>query len=262
MITDQKKPVATPSYIASHLPMTWHVDEHAGSFAIAHNVVHRDGTVRVQDRAHCSDGCLNPMLARSYAFHMGQRGHKTDRAVAAHAQITYIVEKDHSGRTAPIDGLAQQCADHYVGAPRLVDHRRPKRVVLIAKPLQSLRQSPGPEVRAAAHHQPRWFPTGVGIDHADSSDFLSTHKVLFDRSVLTSSEGSTSPNGLCLGLSFVQSGPLVLMDTTSTVKNETIFERDSRRPKQIAAPTASLRTCLLQTFDLVNAHETGDLVYK
>ena len=61
------------------------------------------------------------MGAHSDAAQIGQRGDDAHRAVAAHAKVAGVVEKDHAGRAGRVYGFAQQGADYDVAAARLQD---------------------------------------------------------------------------------------------------------------------------------------------
>ena len=55
------------------------------------------------------------------AAHVLERFDQADRAVAAHAEVADVVEKDHSGSGSRIDRFAEQRADDRVVAARFAD---------------------------------------------------------------------------------------------------------------------------------------------
>ena len=73
------------------------------------------------------------MTAGLNAIHKAERSHQTNRAVPAHSQITYVVEKDDSRRARRINRFAQERADDDIGTARFVDGRRTITVVFIAE---------------------------------------------------------------------------------------------------------------------------------
>jgi hypothetical protein len=98
---------------------------------------------------------------------VAERDGDADRAVAAHAQIADVVEKDHAGGAGRIHGRAKQGADQHVGAPRLADDRPPQVVVNRAKPFTPLGQGPRTQVGAALQDDARGFAARVRIDDAE-----------------------------------------------------------------------------------------------
>jgi hypothetical protein len=70
------------------------------------------------------------MFARLNAPHKSKRCHQSDRAVAAHPEISNVIEEDHPGGTGGIGGLAQQSPHYDVGPSRFIDDRRAKAVML------------------------------------------------------------------------------------------------------------------------------------
>ena len=62
-----------------------------------------------------------------------QRRNETHRAVAAHAEITNVVKKNHARYARLVLRLHQQRAHHHIRAARFVDHRRTRTVELALK---------------------------------------------------------------------------------------------------------------------------------
>jgi hypothetical protein len=94
----------------------------------------------MQDGADSSDGSFNAVLPGPDAIHMCQGGNQPDGAVPAHPEVADIIEEDHTGCARRIRWPAQESANDYLGAPRLIDDGRPKCVVLSAKAFEALRQ--------------------------------------------------------------------------------------------------------------------------
>ena len=64
---------------------------------------------------------------------MSQGHANSDRSVAAHAQVSDIVEENDAGRASGILRLQQQSTHHDIRAARFVYNGRAKRVVLFTK---------------------------------------------------------------------------------------------------------------------------------
>src|SRR5690348_5421847 len=111
MIVDEKKPVAAPRYITRDWSDPGHEHCDAGTMTITPHVRNLDLTVFVKVGHDGSDGRLDAMSAWFDAAEVSQRGDDTDRAVAAHAEVSDIVEEQHAGHATVVDWCAQQRAD-------------------------------------------------------------------------------------------------------------------------------------------------------
>src|SRR5438552_2008350 len=116
------------------------------------------------DDAH---GRRDPMAAWPDPTEMRERHRRTDRSMAAHADVADVVEEDHARSTARIDRLAQQRADDHIGSARLIDNARAIAVVLRAEALPSLGERTGAQRRSAFDHDSRRLSSGVRINDAD-----------------------------------------------------------------------------------------------
>ncbi len=92
----------------------------------------------------------------------------TDCAVAAHAQVPDVVEEDHPGDAGWIDRRQQDRADHDIRPARLVDDRRAKCVVLLAKDGLTLGHRAGTQVRAAGEDDAGRLTAGMSVDHGNA----------------------------------------------------------------------------------------------
>ncbi len=84
------------------------------------------------------------------AAEMGERRDEADGAVAAHAEVSDVVEEDHAGGAARIDGLAEQGADDEIGTARLVDHGGAELIEIATEALAPLGHRAGAEIGPAA----------------------------------------------------------------------------------------------------------------
>ncbi|MCY1555652.1 hypothetical protein D9M68_923310 [compost metagenome] len=95
---------------------------------------------------------------------MGERDGGTDRAVAAHAEVTGVVEEDQAGGAAAVHRLAQQGTHHRVVAARFVGRQHAVVVEVARKEGLAFAQGAVTQRRPAGHHQTRGLALGVGID--------------------------------------------------------------------------------------------------
>jgi hypothetical protein len=75
-----------------------------------------------------------------------ERDDQADRAVAAHAEVTHVVEEDHARGAARVGGRQEQPADEHVRAARLVHDRGAEGVVLFAEEGQALGEGSAAQV--------------------------------------------------------------------------------------------------------------------
>ena len=107
-----------------------------------------DGVGAVEGDGDGPDRGLEPMRARADPPEVGQGHRHADRPVAAHAEVADVVEEDDAGRGGRIDRLEDQGADHHVRAARLVDDRRPERVVPVAEHGEAIGHRAGAQLGA------------------------------------------------------------------------------------------------------------------
>ena len=116
------------------------------------------------------------MTAGLNAIHKAERSHQTNRAVPAHSQITYVVEKDDSRRASRINRFAQQSADDDIGTARFVDGRRTITVELVAENRQPFGHRTIAKFRPSADDKPRRFSAGVRINYVNSFQIAVCHR--------------------------------------------------------------------------------------
>ena len=100
--------------------------------------------------------------------------------MAAHPQISDVVEKDHAAGIAGVDWRAQKGAYQHFRAARLVDDRPSPRVVRLAEAMPALRHVTRTEIGAAADDHSRGLAAGVGIDDARRYGWRVSHPVCND----------------------------------------------------------------------------------
>ncbi len=114
-------------------------------------------------------GVFELVFSRGNATDMGEGHTDADRAVATHAEIADIVEKDDAGDAAGIGRLTKQGADDDIGAARLVDDGGTERVVMALKQSAPVGEATAAKIRAAGDDHARRLAAGVRIDDMDAS---------------------------------------------------------------------------------------------
>ncbi len=164
MLSDQKKPVATPRHIARHHAVAVHVHRHIVMMAVGRHVVDRDAGVGMQLNAHNANRRIDAVPAHGEAAEESERGDHADHAVAAHAQVADIVKEDDCRAALGIVRRAQQRAHHHVRTARLAHSRRADMVEIAPHAFAPLQQRSGTQVRAALGNEPGRLAAGVRID--------------------------------------------------------------------------------------------------
>ena len=77
----------------------------------------------MESRGDDANAGFNPVLAGLNASEVRQGDHQPNRAMAAHAKVADVVEKDDPGNARFVDRLDQESTDDDLGATRFVDNR-------------------------------------------------------------------------------------------------------------------------------------------
>lgn len=113
------------------------------------------------------------MLSRGDFSHMRQGCNQSNRAVAAHAEISNVVKEDDTDAALWIMRFAQQRSYDDVRSSRLVYDCGAEQIMIPTKTGQARREWSSPEVRTTANHKPRRFSARVGIDYSNPMDVSS-----------------------------------------------------------------------------------------
>jgi len=89
--------------------------------------------------------------------------------VAAHAEVTDVVEENDSGSAGGIGGFEKSCANDDVRAARFIYNCRAESVKLVAKNAKPIGHAAAAEVGSAADDYASRFATGVRVYDRDSS---------------------------------------------------------------------------------------------
>jgi hypothetical protein len=95
-------------------------------------------------------------------------------SVAAHAQVTNIIEKNDSGRCRPVNGLKQNGAYYSIVAARLTNNRGSQFIMIVSKNLEPFSDWAVSEIWKTVYDDTRWFTAGMRINRPNS--MLFTHK--------------------------------------------------------------------------------------
>ena len=120
---------------------------------------------------------FDAMCAGLQSTEGSERGHESNRAVAAHADGTDIVEEDDAQRARRVGRFADEGADEDIRAARFVDHGGAEMVVHFAEDLGSFRHRPDAEIGAAGDDDACRFAGRMRVDGVDfvhdvSRDFV------------------------------------------------------------------------------------------
>jgi hypothetical protein len=89
--------------------------------------------------------------------------------MAAHAEISYIVEKDDPGGAIGISRFAQESAHDDVRAAGLVDDGGPEVVILALETLQAFGHRACSQIRTVFQDKTGRLARGVGVEDRDSA---------------------------------------------------------------------------------------------
>src|ERR1700722_12402889 len=95
----EEEPIAAPRDISAHGAKARNLDLNRFGETVALNILDRRRAIVDQFHADHADRGLEAMASGLEPAHMRKRHGKADRAVAAHADISDIVEEDDAGRT-------------------------------------------------------------------------------------------------------------------------------------------------------------------
>ncbi len=167
MLLDEEEPITAPSDIATDDSEARHVDGDGLGVTVRRDV--RDGhrTIGVQRRGDRTDRRVDADLPRLDETLMRERHHQPDGPVTAHPERPDIIEENDPEAAGRVVRRDEQGTHDDIGTPWLIHHRRTEPVMVATKHLQTLRQGPGTEVRAARNHHPGRLAPRMGVDDAE-----------------------------------------------------------------------------------------------
>src|SRR5688500_9177458 len=167
---DEEEPVAAPGDVTRHLAEALHLDVHRLAMPIGDDVLDRDLAMALERAGHGAHGRIEPVRARGDAPEVLQSGDDADGPVAAHAEVTRVIEVDDRGHGARLHRRHQDPADNHVGGARLGHDRAAVAVMPRAQRRDAIHHRHAGEVGKALEHPPRGLAAGVGNDVADALD--------------------------------------------------------------------------------------------
>ena len=137
---DKEKPISTPCDVSDDNSAFGYIDLYFCRISICRNIFNRDVIRRVEVDFDFADGGLQEVNTCPNSTHIGQSGRNTDGTVAAHAEISNVVEEDGGSNTVGRIGLQQPCADDHIRAARLTQNCAPHPIVIAPQPCHSVHQ--------------------------------------------------------------------------------------------------------------------------
>jgi hypothetical protein len=131
---------------------------------VRRNVFGRHLSRLMQRRCHHARWHLDLVLTGLNPSHVPKRSHQTDRAMAAHAEITNVVEIDHRCCARRVKRLQQNRSHHNIRPARLIHNARPEKVIPFPKAFKPFRQRPAAKLRAFIDHRLGRFTCGMRIN--------------------------------------------------------------------------------------------------
>lgn len=122
----------------------------------------------MQRRFHRADRRFDAMDTGLDVPKVGQRRHQADGPVAAHAEVTGVVEKDHSGTGARVLRFAEQSPHQHVAATGFEHGSGAPGIESLGENASAFSHAALAKVRKTVDHQAGRFAAGVRIDNADA----------------------------------------------------------------------------------------------
>src|SRR5579871_2195045 len=160
-MVDQEKPISTPGDIAHDLLIPRYLHRDIFGVPVARHIAYRNATGRVQGSDYFADGRVDAVLSWLDPAEIGEGGHQTDGAVAAHSKIANVVEKNDSGRARRDSRRTKQAANQDIRAARLVDDGGPQPVVSVLQNPAALGNRSAAQFRTAINDNPGRFSPSV-----------------------------------------------------------------------------------------------------
>lgn len=165
----EEEPVAAPGDVAADGAGAGNFNDEGTFGAPTGYIGDGDFTVFVQGGSNDANGSFNAVLAGTDAAHVRESSNEANGTVAAHAQVTYVVEEDDAGNAGTIGRFEKRCADNHVRAARFVDDGGTEGVMLFAKHVQSFGYCAPTEVRPPIDDNASGFATSVRIYDGNTS---------------------------------------------------------------------------------------------
>ena len=114
------------------------------------------------------DWRLDAMFSGFDAAQVEESCDKANRSMAAHAEVTDVIEKNDSGSARRIEGLEQRSTDDYIGTTRFIYDGRTEGVKLITKNIQPVGDAAITQIRSATDDDASGFAAGMRVYDGDA----------------------------------------------------------------------------------------------
>ena len=165
----QKEPVPAPRDVARHRSPFRQSDLYVLVSSMARDIDDGNPAIAMETGGHDADGRVDLVNAGRDPPQMGQRRDDSDGAVAAHSQISGVVEENDARRAAFLVRLYQHRPDQDIRPARLAADPAPKRIEVLSKCFHAPGERSVAEVRASLDHGTRRLAAGMRVHHAHSS---------------------------------------------------------------------------------------------
>ena len=116
-----------------------------------------------------SDRCFNAMDSGADSAQACERGDEPDSAVAAHSNVSDIIEEDHASGAGFVDRLTEKRADDDVGTSWLIDDGCPEVIMQTQKAVLAIGQWASAEVGSSVDDEPRRLSGGVRVEDRNAA---------------------------------------------------------------------------------------------
>jgi len=169
MVSDEKEPVAGPGDVSFELSVTGDIYGNGGSKTIAWDICDGDAAIFVEVSRNGAYWRLDAMFSRGDSAHVCEGCYETDGSVAAHSEVSDIVEEDDSGCGFGIDWFAEERSDDDFGSAGFADDSAAEMIEFGLKTPHSIGKIFGAEIGSTCDDNSRWFPFRVGVDDLDTA---------------------------------------------------------------------------------------------
>ena len=137
MFASDKEPVSSPCHIAVQKSVARNFDGHTGNVTVCVHVCNGHRAILRERYPDITHRRFKPIFSYSDAAKIRQCGGHANGSMSAHAQVTGVIEEDHSRCRRRINGLEQQRTHEHIRPARFQENRAPVDVMVLAKNLQA-----------------------------------------------------------------------------------------------------------------------------
>jgi hypothetical protein len=161
--------------------VAFHLHSYVFGVAIGRDIAHSDEA--------CAVGFSTDNANRSFYFESAglnfaevrESGDQANGAVAAHADVADIIEKDDTELAGRVGGFAEECAHNGVVAAGFVDDSGTKAVMRCTKARETVTHAAAAKIRATGNNQPRGLTAGMRIHYLNAHLLFDHHGMALRR---------------------------------------------------------------------------------